>query len=801
MISEGYKRRLSELSGIIPENSIYGNNIIDNVTKKFGSNDPETLDKIAIFGLFRSQQPFNFIGDISKINNKDELDELFKEWYEKTVSDLIKNEKFIDNRELATKYLNAYVENIKTLKKDAKPFSLKDLEKTLIDVVNNNNWIKDENIKNQFKSIYDPYDEDIVYKNDNIIILKGSSKAKCVIYGAGKSWCITKPELNYFNTYRIQYGATIYFCLQPNVKGPEHTFVLLNYGKRGYAIADETNTGKRHGGPNLAKSWSIIESEIPNLKGLEKYFTYVEVNEDEKKYVEILSKKYHGDDLGSYIKSSIQGLVVNNSPVTTIDFIRDYVANVNDIDENQIKSLDDDMISSVIENGYQFNTRKFNLLSEKHQKRYIKLAAANGYLISAEVFEKFPYELKNLWLDKMIEKKYPIKYKDILRLLPKDLIDKYFNHRLEFGNGQFELSDNMEFLDESMIRKFFERGIELSRENKNKNNNPWYYQFQITDDVFPLLPEDLKQKTFEISVSDIGGGLSSNQYKLAPDDIKLKICKKRLQDGLALEDEFFNLLSDKSKKLIVDFKIEKAQNPNDIYKLSEKEFMYLTPEQQKKYISIRPIGDQEFDSLSDELKQMYVYRRALDDRGYTDKKSIETDQTGKKMESARFYNYLTAKQFEWAPEELKDFYLKKISSRIWILPEEIFKNIPEKIIKQYINGGPLVLNKKQFESMPDNLKKLYAKKMTDNFWGYYDKLFNLGNLNPGFKYAGFPWFIYTHAPDEFKDTFKSSGFKWDSAPDPFAHRKNKENLKENIKKDINLLREKIRKIINESVKY
>ncbi len=86
------------------------------------------------------------------------------------------------------------------------------------------------------------------------------------MYGRGESWCITKPLLNYYNTYRIKYGATPYFVLQKNVKGNEHKLVIMHY-QNGYAIADRSNTGDRAGSKSRVKPWSYVEQQIPNLKG------------------------------------------------------------------------------------------------------------------------------------------------------------------------------------------------------------------------------------------------------------------------------------------------------------------------------------------------------------------------------------------------------------------------------------------------------------------------------------------------------------------------------------------------------
>ena len=254
--------------------------------------------------------------------------------------------------------MDAYIGNIVSLGDKAQPFSFKSVEKNLVDLVNNNRWIKDEEIK-QGNTIYNPKSEDVVYEDDNVIVLDTNTKAKCVMYGQGESWCITKPELNYYNTYRLSYGATPYFVLQKNVTGNEQKLVIMNYGGyNGYAIADRSNTGERSGGKGYAMPWYEIEQQLPNLQGLEKYFPYREISDDERKYSELLDKvknNFIGDDLQEVVDRYAGKLIVNGSQVTSADFIRDLAANQMTFNLNQLKSLRKETMDSLIEVGYFVN--------------------------------------------------------------------------------------------------------------------------------------------------------------------------------------------------------------------------------------------------------------------------------------------------------------------------------------------------------------------------------------------------------------------------------------------------------------
>jgi hypothetical protein len=368
----------------------YGKNIIGPITKRFNDSSNDMINKLAIAYLFKQ-----FFGDIIQYQNKQQFDNTFNKWYDGMLGQLIKTTSFPENRELAKKYLDAYINNIVLLGDKAQPFSMKKIEQGLVDLVNNNRWIKDEEI-GIGPTIEKPNQEDVVYEDENVIVLDTNTKAKCVMYGKGESWCITKPELNYYNTYRLSYGATPYFVLQKNVKGDEQKLVIMNYGGyNGYAIADRSNTGERSGNSSNAMPWYEIEEQLPNLQGLEKYFPYREITDDERKYSELLDKikvNFIANDLQNLVDRSIKGLVVNGSQVTPADFIRDLAANQMFFNLDQLKSLRKETINSLIEVGYfvnkYYDTALYEeLLSPTQINRIIKLKIDSNKIIDEPFYK------------------------------------------------------------------------------------------------------------------------------------------------------------------------------------------------------------------------------------------------------------------------------------------------------------------------------------------------------------------------------------------------------------------------------
>jgi hypothetical protein len=382
----------------------YGKKVIEPITKRFGDASDDMINKLAVAFLFRQ-----WFGDVMTYQSKQEFDGKFQEWYNLNIGELIKTREFVDNKPLAEKYLDAYVNNIVSLGDAAKPFSFKNIEGTFVDLVNNNNWVKDEGGLANSNNIYKPNSDDILYEDDDVLILNTDTKAKCVMYGRGESWCITKPDLNYYNTYRLSYGATPYFVLQKNVKGDEHKFVIMNYGRGGYAIADRSNSGNRSGGQNQTMGWYQIEQELPNLSGLERYFPYREISDDERKYAELLEniKANYSDEYGfndaddslqKVIDKYSNNLVINGARITSGDFIRDLAANRMDFSVKQIKSLRKETVDSLIESGYFVNkyiseSDYSDVFSQTQINRIIKLKIDNDSILHDFLIGKLPENL------------------------------------------------------------------------------------------------------------------------------------------------------------------------------------------------------------------------------------------------------------------------------------------------------------------------------------------------------------------------------------------------------------------------
>jgi hypothetical protein len=102
------------------------------------------------------------------------------------------------------------------------------------------------------------------------------------------------------------------------------------------------------------------------------------LTDEEKRYNDLVRKSYYEDDLMGYIENITNGLYLNNSKVEPEDFIRDYVANNNEITDKQFDFLNDKLKNSIIETGYKLDISKFYILNDSQKRRYLKIRVENG---------------------------------------------------------------------------------------------------------------------------------------------------------------------------------------------------------------------------------------------------------------------------------------------------------------------------------------------------------------------------------------------------------------------------------------
>jgi hypothetical protein len=160
-------------------------------------------------------------------------------------------------------------------KKDIFQYKFDELEK-LIDA----NFPSDTSVKTDDDEVDFKGSEDVVYNKNGLLVLLGNLKEKCIRYGKGYSWCISrKDSSNMFFSYRMRLNEPVFYFVfdEDKPKEDKHHAIVVYINKQGeYYVATSLNTGDKE------MSWSEIESIQPKLKGLKGIFKHIPLTAEEK---------------------------------------------------------------------------------------------------------------------------------------------------------------------------------------------------------------------------------------------------------------------------------------------------------------------------------------------------------------------------------------------------------------------------------------------------------------------------------------------------------------------------------------
>lgn len=109
--------------------------------------------------------------------------------------------------------------------------------------------------------------EDLLVDNEEIQILKAHNKNACIQYGAGYSFCISRPGGgNMYYGYRLNQASTFYFIFFKKVphSDPKHIMVL-DKNKNGWMVTYADNDTQ-------SIDWEDVVEDFPILKQYEKLF-------------------------------------------------------------------------------------------------------------------------------------------------------------------------------------------------------------------------------------------------------------------------------------------------------------------------------------------------------------------------------------------------------------------------------------------------------------------------------------------------------------------------------------------------
>ncbi len=212
---------------------------------------------------------------------------------------------------------------------------------------------------------------DVIFDENNLLVLKGDTKEKCIKYGKGYSWCVSRQDTsNMFNTYRYRYDEiNFYFIFDEDRTDTDvnRALVLLVDKNTKYYLANASNNGDFAGGKQF--NFDQICSFQPKLKKLKNLFKPLPLTVKEKdiynKIKDIL--KYENDLLehfGSY------------------EMVETYISYNHKLSDLQYYNLTDDLKSKYINLGHILSNEQVNTNSEKLMLRYDDMHSLKKWLDS-----------------------------------------------------------------------------------------------------------------------------------------------------------------------------------------------------------------------------------------------------------------------------------------------------------------------------------------------------------------------------------------------------------------------------------
>lgn len=126
------------------------------------------------------------------------------------------------------------------------------------------------------------YDEtlDTLHDKNNLVIMKGDLREKCIQYGKGYSWCISRADAsNMFYSYRMRYSEPMFYFVFDKDKPKEdiwHAVVIYVDNDDIIKVATADNPG------DVTMTWDEILEKQPKLRGLENIFVHKPLSDQEK---------------------------------------------------------------------------------------------------------------------------------------------------------------------------------------------------------------------------------------------------------------------------------------------------------------------------------------------------------------------------------------------------------------------------------------------------------------------------------------------------------------------------------------
>jgi hypothetical protein len=140
--------------------------------------------------------------------------------------------------------------------------------------------------------------EGAIYDRDNLMIYKGDAKPKCIQYGQGYSWCISRADSsNLYTRYRFFGSEPVFYFVFDKDRSkddPLHAVVIHVDNKNNYRITTSRNDGDRN------VSWQEITKQLPKLAPLQSLFKPQPVSDEERSDYQKYGKRMPDEVVNQY---------------------------------------------------------------------------------------------------------------------------------------------------------------------------------------------------------------------------------------------------------------------------------------------------------------------------------------------------------------------------------------------------------------------------------------------------------------------------------------------------------------------
>lgn len=198
---------------------------------------------------------------------------------------------------------------------------------------------------------------DVLVDNEDIQIIKGDSQDKCIKYGQGYSFCISRQYGgNMYNNYRLRQQSSFYFIFfkKTSKSDPKH-IMILDSNDRGMEWTFADNNTR-------PTTWKEIVSSFPILQDYKALFMTDELSEDEKHKIKTFENML-------YLSISDR---VEAFKEMSYNLKSDYLKTEPDLPDIMFDLLDKNLRNDFISIGPNLTIKQARSLGASERSRYLQ---------------------------------------------------------------------------------------------------------------------------------------------------------------------------------------------------------------------------------------------------------------------------------------------------------------------------------------------------------------------------------------------------------------------------------------------